>query len=102
MPVNQQFHVEGGIYGLKGKGDFVISQSFTNVKINPAFKPDIVVIDDKKYAEEAKKVRLTGREIKTQSMEQVVSRQKEFSAKNLRKMMKEYEKQDLKEKGKEG
>ncbi|GGH47118.1 hypothetical protein GCM10007423_47390 [Dyadobacter endophyticus] len=102
MPVNQQFHVQGGIYGLKGKGDFVISQSFTNVKVNPAFKPDIVVIDDKKYAEEAKKVRLTGREIKTQSMEQVVSKQKEFSAKNLRKMMKEYEKQDLKEKEKKG
>lgn len=102
MPVNQQFHVQGGIYGLKGKGDFVISQSFTNVKINPAFKPDIVVIDDKKYAEEAKKVRLTGREIKTQSMEQVVSKQKEFSAKNLRKMMKEYEKQDIKEKEKKG
>ncbi|WP_353717564.1 DUF5686 family protein [Dyadobacter sp. 676] len=102
MPVNQQFHVQGGIYGFKGKGDFVISQSFTNVKINPAFKPDIVVIDDKKYAEEAKKVRLSGREIRTQRMEEVVSRQKEFSAKNLRKMMKEYEKQDLKEKKKKG
>ncbi|ACT94294.1 DUF5686 and carboxypeptidase regulatory-like domain-containing protein [Dyadobacter fermentans] len=102
MPVNQQFHVEGGIYGFKGKGDFVISQSFTNVKINPTFKPDIVVIDDKKYAEEAKKVRLTGREIKAQSMEDVVSKQKSFSAKNLRKMMKEYEKQDLKEKEKKG
>lgn len=102
LPVNQQFHVEGGIYGFKGKGDFVISQSFTNVKVNPTFKPDIVVIDDKKYADEAKKVKLTGREIKTQRMEDVVSKQKAFSAKNLRKMMKEYEKQDLKEKQKKG
>ena len=102
LPVNQQFHVAGGIYGVKGKGDFVISQSFTNVKVNPTFKPDIVVIDDKKYADEAKKVRLTGREIKAQNMEQVVSKQKEFSAKNLRKMMKEYEKQELKEKEKKG
>lgn len=102
LPVNQQFHVEGGIYGFKGKGDFVISQSFTNVKVNPTFKPDIVVIDEKKYAEEAKKVRLSGREIKTQRMDEVVSKQKEFSAKNLRKMMKEYEKQDLKEKQKRG
>ncbi|GGM98703.1 hypothetical protein GCM10010967_35710 [Dyadobacter beijingensis] len=102
LPVNQQFHVEGGIYGFKGKGDFVISQSFTNVKVNPTFKPDIVVIDDKKYAEEAKKVKLTGREIKAQKMDEVVSKQKEFSAKNLRKMMKEYEKQDLKEKEKKG
>nr|WP_295931387.1 DUF5686 and carboxypeptidase regulatory-like domain-containing protein [uncultured Dyadobacter sp.] len=102
MPVNQQFHVEGGIYGLKGKGDFVISQSFSNIKINPSFKPDIVVVDDKKDREEAKKVKLTGREIKTQKLEEVVGKQKEFSAKNLRKLMKEYEKQDLKEKEKKG
>ncbi len=102
MPVNQQFHVQGGIYGFKGKADFVISQSFTNVRINPTFKPDIVVIDDKKYAKEAKKVQLTGREIKAQPMEEVVSRQKAFSAKNLRKMMKKYEKQDLREKEKKG
>ncbi|MCF2486696.1 DUF5686 and carboxypeptidase regulatory-like domain-containing protein [Dyadobacter sp. CY347] len=102
MPVNQQFHVQGGIYGLKGKGDFVISQSFSNIKINPAFRPDIVVVDDKKQKDEAKKVKLTGREIKTQKLEEVVSKQKEFSAKNLRKLMKEYEKQDLKAKEEKG
>ncbi|TLU98868.1 DUF5686 and carboxypeptidase regulatory-like domain-containing protein [Dyadobacter luticola] len=102
MPVNQQFHVAGGIYGFKGKGDFVISQSFTNVKINPTFRPDIVVVDGKKEKEEAKKVKLSNREIKTQKMEDVVSKQKEFSAKNLRKLMKEYEKQDLKAKEEKG
>jgi hypothetical protein len=102
MPVNQQFHVAGGIYGLKGKGDFVISQSFSNVKINPTFRPDIVVVDGKKEKEEAKKVKLTSREIKTQKLEEVVSKQKEFSAKNLRKLMKEYEKQDLKTKEEKG
>ncbi|MCE7066349.1 DUF5686 and carboxypeptidase regulatory-like domain-containing protein [Dyadobacter sp. CY326] len=102
MPVNQQFHVQGGIYGLKGKGDFVISQSFSNIKINPAFRPDIVVVDDKKQKEEAKKVKLSDREIKSQKLEEVVSKQREFSAKNLRKMMKEYEKQDLKAKEEKG
>lgn len=102
MPVNQQFRVRGGIYGLKGKGDFVISQSFSNLKINPTFKPDIVVVDDKKEKEEAKKVKLSGREIKTQKLEDVVSKQKEFSAKNLRKLMKEYEKQDIKAKEEKG
>ncbi|WP_439555951.1 DUF5686 and carboxypeptidase regulatory-like domain-containing protein [Dyadobacter sp.] len=102
LPVNQQFHIHGGIYGLKGKGDFVISQSFSNVKINPTFAPDIVVVDGKKEKEEAKKVKLSNREIKSQKLEEVVSKQKEFSAKNLRKLMKEYEKQDLKEKEKRG
>jgi hypothetical protein len=102
MPVNQQFYIQGGIYGLKGKGDFVISQSFSNVKINPTFAPDIVVVDGKKEKEEAKRVKLTNREIKSQKLEEVVSKQKEFSAKNLRKLMKEYEKQDLKAKEEKG
>ncbi len=102
MPVNQQFHVEGGIYGLKGKGDLVISQSFSTLKINPAFQPDIVVLDVKKEKEEVKKVRLTNREIKTEKLEDLVVKQKEFSAKNLRKLMKEYEKQEVKEKESKG
>jgi hypothetical protein len=102
MPVNQQFHVAGGIYGFKGKGDLVISQTFSKLKINPAFQPDIVVLDPKKEKEDAKRVKLTNREIKSGDLEAVVSKQKEFSAKNLRKMMKEYEKKELKEKEAKG
>lgn len=102
MPVNQQFHVQGGIYGLKGKGDLVISQNFSKLKVNPAFQPDIVVLDPKKDKEESRKVKLTNREIKSGNLEAVVSKQKEFSAKNLRKMLKEYEKKELKEKEEKG
>ena len=102
MPINQQFHVQGGIYGIKGKGDLVISQTFSKLSVNPAFQPDIVVLDPKKEKTEANKVKLTNREIKSQKLEDVVSKQKEFSAKNLRKLMKEYEKQDLKAKEEKG
>jgi hypothetical protein len=102
MPVNQQFHIEGGLYGIKGKGDLVISQTFSTLKINPAFQPDIVVLDVKKEKEDVKRVKLTNREIKTEKLEDLVTKQKEFSAKNLRKLMKEYEKQELKEKEEKG
>ncbi|TDB66857.1 DUF5686 and carboxypeptidase regulatory-like domain-containing protein [Arundinibacter roseus] len=102
MPINQQFHVAGGIYGFKGKGDLVISQTFSKLKVNPAFQPDIVVLDPKKEKDKAQQFKLSGREMKTQKLEEVVSKQKEFSAKNLRKLMKEYEKQDLKEKEEKG
>ncbi len=102
MPVNQQFHVQGGIYGLKGKGDLVISQTFSKLKINPTFQPDIVVLDPKKEKEDSKRVKLSNREIKTGNLEEVVKKQKEFSAKNLRKMMKEYEKKELKEREEKG
>jgi len=102
MPTNQQFHVNGGIYGIKGKGDLVISQTFSKLKVNPAFQADITVVDGKREKEEAKKVGLSNREIKTQKLEDVVSKQKQFSAKNLKKLMKEYEKQDLKKKEEKG
>jgi hypothetical protein len=102
MPTNQQFHVNGGIYGIKGKGDLVISQTFSKLKVNPAFQADIAVVDGKREKEEAKKIGLTNREIKTRNLEEVVSKQKEFSAKNLKKLMKEYEKQELKAKEEKG
>ena len=102
MPVNQQFHVQGGIYGLKGKGDLVISQTFSKLKINPVFQPEIVVLDAKKDKEDAKRVKLSNRDIKSQKLEDVVNKQKEFSARNLKKLMKEYEKQDLKAKEEKG
>ena len=102
MPVNQQFHVAGGIYGLKGKGDLVISQTFSSLKINPAFQPDIVVLDAKKEKDDARRARLTNREIKTQNLDELIEKQKKFTARDLRKMMKEHEKQELKEKEEKG
>ena len=102
MPVNQQFHVAGGIYGLKGKGNLVISQTFSSLKINPAFQPDIVVLDAKKEKKEARQMSLTNREIKTQNLEELISKQKKFTARDLRKMMKEHEKQELAEKEEKG
>jgi len=102
MPINQQFHVAGGIYGFKGNGDFVISQTFSSLKINPALQGDIAVVDGKREQEEAKKIGLTNREIKTHRVEELVRDQKEFSAKDLRKLMKEYEKQDIKTKKEKG
>ena len=102
MPINQQYHIEGGLYGIKGKADYVVSQSFTSLKINPAFREDIVVIDEKKYREEAKRANLSKQEIKTQNLEQLVAKQKEFSSKDLRKLMKEYEKQEKNQKKAKG
>ena len=102
MPVNQQFHINGGLYGIKGKGDLVISQTFSKLKINPAFQADIVVVDGKKEKEVAREVKVSNKDIKTQKLEELVAQQKKFSAKNLKKLMKEYEKQDLKAKEEKG
>ena len=102
MPINQQYHIEGGLYGVKGKADFVVSQRFTSLKVNPAFREDIVVIDEKKYRQEAKRAAISKQDLKTQNLEQLVAKQKEFSSKDLRKLMKEYEKQEKKQKKEKG
>lgn len=102
MPTTQKFHVAGGIYGLKGNGDLVISQTFSSLKINPAFQPDIVVLDAKKEKTDARRLSLSSREIKNKSLDELISQQKKFTARDLRKVMKEYEKQDLKEKEEKG
>jgi hypothetical protein len=100
MPINQQFHINGGIYGFKGKGDLIISQTFSKLKINPAFQADIQVLDGKK--ESVSGLKLSNQDMKAEKLEELVAKQKSFSAKNLKKLMKEYEKQDLKVKEEKG
>ncbi len=95
MPVNQKFHAEGGIYGVKGKGDYVIAQTFSELVVNPTFAPEIVVLDEKKEQEEARSVQVSKQDLKTKELEELLRDQKSFSAKNLRKLMKEYDKQQF-------
>ncbi len=73
----------------------VLSQTFSKVKLNPVFQPDIVVLDAKKEKSEAKQFILTHKEFKSGNLDELVAQQKKISAKNLRKLMKEYEKKEI-------
>ncbi|GAA4400152.1 DUF5686 and carboxypeptidase regulatory-like domain-containing protein [Nibrella viscosa] len=94
MPVNQRYDVRGKIFGVAGNGQFVISQTFNDLKVNPAFVEDIQVIDEKK---EKPATQLSNRDIKGQKLGDMVAKQKEYSTKNLKQLIKEYEKQERKE-----
>ncbi len=94
MPVNGRFNFKGQFFGMKLGGDAVVSYQYRNLKVNPAFVDDVQVVDEKKYKPD---VQLSKREVKDQSMDELVKKQKEFSTRNMRQMMKEYEKQELKE-----
>jgi hypothetical protein len=97
MPVQQQFHASGGLYGLKGKADYVISQTFQSLQLNPNFPPDVVVLDPKSEKAEIKTLPSTGNTLKNKELDELLSSGQKISAKNLRKLMKSYEKQQFEE-----
>ena len=91
MPTNQRYSGAGSYLGVKANGQYVRSLTFSEFVVNPAFVEDIEVVDEKK-APPAQT--LSKGDIKGSQLEDLVKKQKEFSTKNLRQMVKEYEKQE--------
>ena len=91
MPTNQRYTAAGSYLGVKGNAQYVRSITFNEFVVNPAFVEDIQVADEKKAPPTQT---LAKGEIKGQPLEELVKKQKEFSTKNLRQMVKEYEKQE--------
>ncbi len=91
MPANQRYNGQGAYLGVKANGQYVRTMNFSEFVVNPAFVEDIQVADEKKYKPDQT---LTRGEIKDSKFEDLVKKQKEFSTKNLRQMVKEYEKQE--------
>lgn len=91
MPTNQRYSGAGSYLGVKGNAQYVRSLTFSEFVVNPAFVEDIQVADEKKGPPAQP---LAKGDIKGKPLEELVAKQKEFSTKNLRQMVKEYEKQE--------
>ncbi|UHG90211.1 DUF5686 and carboxypeptidase regulatory-like domain-containing protein [Spirosoma oryzicola] len=91
MPTNQRFSGSGSYLGVKGNGYYIRNLTFTEFVVNPAFVEDIEVADEKKGAPANT---LAKSDIKGKQFDELVKKQKEFSTKNLRQLVKEYEKQE--------
>lgn len=91
MPTNQRYTGSGSYLGVKASGYYIRNLTFSEFVVNPAFVEDIQVADEKKYAPAQT---LSKGEIKNTQLDELVKKQKEFSTKNLRQMVKEYEKQE--------
>ena len=91
MPTNQRYNGSGSYLGVKASGYYIRNLTFTEFVVNPAFVEDIQVADEKKYAPAET---LSKSDIKGSKLDELVKKQKEFSTKNLRQMVKEYEKQE--------
>ncbi|GAB3028588.1 DUF5686 and carboxypeptidase regulatory-like domain-containing protein [Spirosoma pulveris] len=91
MPTNQRYEGKGSYLGVKATGYYIRNLTFSEFIVNPAFVEDIEVADEKKAPPTQT---LSKGEIKGRNMDELVKKQKEFSTKNLRQMVKEYEKQE--------
>lgn len=93
MPANQQFDVDGSFMGATFSAQAVRSQTFSNFVINPGFVEDVKVVDER-FNPPARTLSKT--DVKAQPFAEAVAKQKEFSTKNLKQLVKEYEKQEYK------
>jgi hypothetical protein len=91
MPINQRYNGSGAYLGVKANGQYVRSLKFSEFVVNPAFVEDIQVADEKKGPPAQT---LSKSDIKGKQFEDLVKKQKEFSTKNLKQLVKEYEKQE--------
>jgi hypothetical protein len=95
LPINQQFEIEGGYLGFAGEFKYVVSMNYQKLDVDPNLREDIVILDHKKEETKA----LVSRKA---DLEKMIEQQKEFSTKNFRKLIKEYEKEEKKERKAEG
>ncbi len=108
MPVSHQFKVEGRAFGFEAEFKYLATVSDYKIKLNPALYVDndkMEVIDEKVQKEEAKKIAENKpstpakKNKEADNLKQLQTRLesgKEITRKELNKMMKEYEKQELK------
>lgn len=93
MPVSQQFRFSGSFMGIDANGQYVRSQSFRSFVVNPAFVEDVKVVDERFNAPPRT---LSKSDVKGGSFADQVAKQKEFSTKNLKQLVKQYEKEEYK------
>ncbi|HMJ69127.1 MAG TPA: DUF5686 and carboxypeptidase regulatory-like domain-containing protein [Cyclobacteriaceae bacterium] len=103
LPVSQIFKVNGKVFGFEFEGDYLATVKDYKITLNPALPQEMVVIDEKTQPEEAKEIKAekkkqpTQKQVKNQKAEDKLKEGKEVTDKELRQLVKEYEKQELKE-----
>lgn len=100
MPVTQQFAVGGGILGFKGQFNYNITVSNYRLKVNPKFHRQVEVVDEKIDKTPTAVERVNKPNSKQLDIEKTLSQSKELNRKQLNKLVKEYEKQEQKERKK--
>ena len=95
LPVSHKFIVNGKIFGFAFVYNYLATVSNYQIEINPDLKDDFVVVDEKIDKDLAKSVESANKE-KPSALEEQLASGKEVTRKELRKIIKEYEKEERK------
>ena len=97
LPVSQQFIIDGKVFGFEFEGQYLATVKEYKITLNPELVvEEMKVIDEKVQKEEAKQVEQKFSK-KNQQLQQRLSEGKEVTRKELNQMVKEYEKEEIKE-----
>lgn len=97
LPVSNQFKVHGKVVGFEFEGDYLATTSKYKITLNPKLVvPKMEVIDEKIEKKEAKAIEKKNKN-KDQDLQERLASGKEITRKELRQIMKEAEKEELKQ-----
>jgi hypothetical protein len=97
LPVSQQFDIGGRFFGFEFVYNYLATVSDYNIELNPDLVvEEMKVLDEKLFKEEAREIQQKYGQQNQQLQERMASSQ-EITRKELRKIIKEYEKEELKQ-----
>lgn len=93
LPVSQQFKVDGKVFGFEFEYNYLATVKDYKISLNPDLELDMKVIDEKIEKEYAKEIK-TQFSAKDQDLRERLEGGKEITNKELRKLIKDYEKEE--------
>lgn len=92
LPINQRLDFFGKILGFDFLIKAQVNANYSTIETNPAFVEEIKLVDETK--EGRFQNTLSKKSLKNSKTEELLKDQKEFSIKNIRKIMKDFEKEE--------
>lgn len=96
LPVSQQFKVDGKVFGFEFEYNYLATVKDYKISLNPDLELEMKVIDEKIEKDYAKEVK-TQFSAKDQDLKERLEGGKEITNKELRKLIKDYEKEERKQ-----
>lgn len=93
LPISQQFLVEGKILGFEFEASYLATMRNYKIRLNPALVKPLTVIDEKVEKEKAAEVKKKAPARKTQNTAQRLAAGGDVTGKELRQLMRDYEKE---------
>lgn len=97
LPIKYQIGGEGSFFGVGFEYNYIATVSDYQIELNPALETSLTVVDEKKEPENAKTIKKSNSDaFRNSSAEQKLAAGKELTAKELRQIVRDYEREDRK------